>query len=144
MTVPLLMLLARVGLMICLYAFLLAVVYILWRDIQKSGGQASNIVAHPSRLIWRDALAEPAAPFLLACASHRIGRSPTVEVCLPDDTISLIHARLWFHDSRWWLEDLGSKNGTFLNEVQLAQKMVLSPGDLIRLGRCVLEFQTEG
>jgi pSer/pThr/pTyr-binding forkhead associated (FHA) protein len=45
------------------------------------------------------------------------GRQLTCTVSLPDDPdVSRRHARLIWRDMSWWLEDLGSKNGTFVNE----------------------------
>jgi hypothetical protein len=144
MTIPLWMLIARIGLMACLYGFLFGAFFMLWRDLRVSTTPDPNHAVHQAELLWRDSLAAPADPFFLSYASHRIGRSPSVEVCLPDDTVSLIHARIWFSENRWWLEDLHSKNGTFLNEMRVDQKIVLSPGDTIRMGRCMLEFHIKG
>jgi pSer/pThr/pTyr-binding forkhead associated (FHA) protein len=140
MTIPLWMLLARIGLMVCLYGFLSAVLFLLWRDIQESRAESRQMVPAPAQLHWLEAPAGCPENFLLTGWSTRIGRSRSVEVCLRDDTVSVVHARVWYQDGRWWLEDLGSKNNTLLNEIPLVEKTVLTDGDRIRLGRCQLEF----
>jgi hypothetical protein len=143
MTIPMWMLLARIGLMICLYGFLASVCILLWKDLRHANASDSTVAIRGAHLLWRDSLADQSVDFSLRRNSNRIGRSPSVEVCLPDDTVSLVHARIWYDDRRWWLEDLSSKNGTQLNDILLDNKIVLSHGDCICVGRCLLEFQTE-
>ncbi len=46
-----------------------------------------------------------------------LGRSPTCSVSLDDDAfVSSVHARIFVHDGEAFVEDLNSKNGTYLNE----------------------------
>jgi pSer/pThr/pTyr-binding forkhead associated (FHA) protein len=67
------------------------------------------------------------------------GRQPTCIVSLPDDLdVSRRHARLIWRDRGWWLEDLGSKNGTFVNEFAKQQKITgairIEAGSVFRVG----------
>ncbi|HSD86582.1 MAG TPA: diguanylate cyclase, partial [Kofleriaceae bacterium] len=64
-----------------------------------------------------------------------IGRAPTVEVHLADDGISRTHARLRTETGRAWIEDMGSRNGTFVNGVKITQATELRDGDKIQVGR---------
>jgi pSer/pThr/pTyr-binding forkhead associated (FHA) protein len=66
-----------------------------------------------------------------------------VEIPLADETVSAVHARVWREGGRWWLEDLDSRNGTFLNQIPVAKSAVLCSGDRIRVGRILLEFRAE-
>ncbi len=70
-----------------------------------------------------------------ADAGHiRIGRVADNDVCLNDDKVSRYHAALLRqNDGTWRIEDLSSKNGTFVNEERVASRAV-SPTDQIRLG----------
>jgi hypothetical protein len=70
-----------------------------------------------------------------------LGRIAGNDVILPDPTVSRRHARLYFHESRWYLEDLNSANGTFVNDVPIVRPAPLLEGDEVRLGDLVLEFQ---
>lgn len=70
----------------------------------------------------------------------RLGRGPDNEVILPDPFASGNHARLYNRDGQFWLEDLGSKNGTFLNGKPLAGPAVLANGDHIRIGEIIFKF----
>lgn len=73
-----------------------------------------------------------------------IGRStPEQAVDLdltPDSTVSRRHARLTLESGTYWLEDLGSKYGSFINDQRVIRKVKLKPGDQIRLGQTVLEL----
>ncbi len=62
-----------------------------------------------------------------------IGRSSKADLVLADRFLSRMHARLFRKDDAWYLEDLGSRNTTFLNEHPLGQPTVVRPGDVIRL-----------
>ncbi|HSD25665.1 MAG TPA: SpoIIE family protein phosphatase [Vicinamibacteria bacterium] len=62
-----------------------------------------------------------------------IGRSSKADVVLADRFLSRMHARLFRKDDAWFLEDLGSRNTTFLNDRPLGQPTVVRPGDVIRL-----------
>lgn len=67
------------------------------------------------------------------------GRLATCTVSLPDDPdVSRLHARLYWLDGGWWLEDLGSTNGTFVGEFKQSQRISravrLSPGQILRVG----------
>jgi len=67
------------------------------------------------------------------------GRQPTCTVSLPDDPdVSRRHARLIWRDMSWWLEDLGSKNGTFVDEFAKQQKVTgpirIEAGSVFRVG----------
>ncbi|TYO97377.1 FHA domain-containing protein [Desulfallas thermosapovorans] len=70
----------------------------------------------------------------------RLGRGPNNEVILPDRFASNNHARLFSRDGQFWLEDLGSKNGTYLNGKPLAGPAVLANGDQIRIGEIIFKF----
>jgi serine phosphatase RsbU (regulator of sigma subunit) len=62
-----------------------------------------------------------------------IGRSSKADVVLADRFLSRQHARLFRKDDAWYLEDLGSRNTTFLNDRPVAQPAVLRSGDVIQL-----------
>jgi pSer/pThr/pTyr-binding forkhead associated (FHA) protein len=64
-----------------------------------------------------------------------IGRHATNAIALPDPLVSGVHAALFVTDSGWWIEDLGSRNGTWINRRRV-HSSVLLPQDTLRIGRC--------
>ena len=71
---------------------------------------------------------------------YGIGRAPTNRVVLRDDLCSREHAELSARGGRWLLRDLGSLNGSHVNNQKLAGEQELVPGDEIRFGRSRFQF----
>ncbi len=74
-------------------------------------------------------------------ASMVVGRGPECELRIEDTYASTQHARLFGKNGAWYVEDLGSTNGTFVNEQKLAAPAMVQPGDKIRVGTTVLELR---
>jgi adenylate cyclase len=73
-----------------------------------------------------------------------IGRAPENALVLKDDQISRRHAIIQAQGEReFWLVDLGSANGTYLNGRRISQPMQLHRDDVIRLSSVEMEFHTE-
>jgi hypothetical protein len=62
-----------------------------------------------------------------------IGRHPRCDILLPGPHVSRVHAELRFRDGTWVLRDLGSRNGTLLNERPVGRAS-LRPGDVLSIG----------
>jgi serine phosphatase RsbU (regulator of sigma subunit) len=70
-----------------------------------------------------------------------LGRSSANELCYPDDSgLSRQHLALTRSGGSWFVEDLGSKNGTQLNGQRVDQKLPFRPGDRVSAGHLVIEF----
>src|SRR5438477_13087020 len=68
----------------------------------------------------------------------RLGRDPSLEITFADseDVVSALHCRVVRHeDESWWLEDLGSTNGTWLNGHRLGEPAKLATGMKFSLGQ---------
>lgn len=64
-----------------------------------------------------------------------IGRYDDNSIEIDDDFISGSHAEIFYEDDTWWLQDLGSTNGTFLNSQRVGARIRLSEGDIVQFGR---------
>ncbi|TCJ19829.1 FHA domain-containing protein [Rubrobacter taiwanensis] len=99
----------------------------------------------------RNPAAPPAARAALHTAGGRtfelgpggatIGRMPDNSIRLDDGKLSRRHARIEFRDGGYWLSDLGSSNGTFVNGIRLGAPYLLRPGDTITCGDTQLVFR---
>lgn len=79
----------------------------------------------------------------LSTAEMIIGRSADAAVFIDDRKVSRRHARVWKEGEQYFLEDLGSSNGTFVNAKRLAGRISLLHNDLIAIGRHRLRFLDE-
>ena len=70
-----------------------------------------------------------------------IGRSSASELCFPEDAgLSRQHFAFESEGESWSVRDLGSKNGTFVNNIPLKAKLILKPGDRITAGHLMIVF----
>jgi pSer/pThr/pTyr-binding forkhead associated (FHA) protein len=70
-----------------------------------------------------------------------VGRAAGCHIALDDRFVSQLHARMFRRDGQCFIEDLGSTNGTFLNDVKVTSPALLSKNDLVRIGNVVMEMQ---
>ena len=70
-----------------------------------------------------------------------IARAEACQIRLGDTYISQFHARLFPRDGTWYIEDLGSTNGTYLNQRKLTGPSEVHAGDVVRLGKTTLELK---
>ena len=73
-------------------------------------------------------------------AELTLGRAPGCRITLDDTFVSQLHARVFEHGGTWFVEDLGSTNGTYLNRDKVAGPAAMRPGDRLRVGSVVLEL----
>lgn len=72
---------------------------------------------------------------------HVVGRNPDLQINLPHHSVSRIHAEFVSDPSeRWWIHDLGSTNGTYVNGSPILQRL-LSAGDTIVVGEYTLRYR---
>jgi diguanylate cyclase (GGDEF)-like protein len=77
----------------------------------------------------------------LGTAPFEIGRSSKNDLFLDQESISRQHARITFDGTQYWVQDLKSTNGTYVNDVAV-QEQRLRDSDQIRIGRSILKFMT--
>jgi pSer/pThr/pTyr-binding forkhead associated (FHA) protein len=64
-----------------------------------------------------------------------------VYIAIRDTYVSNVHARIYQRDGSWWLEDLGSTNGTYMNRTRVQQPTAIGPGDEVKMGKATLELR---
>ena len=157
----------KICLLVLLYLFFLRVLRAVWADLTRpktvpaAAPAASRATAGP---------APPASPRAQAQPSKRaakvgkpgeltvvepssqkgrsfplgdeltIGRAAGCSVTLDDTYVSQIHARVFTRDGQFFVEDLGSTNGTYLNRARVSGPMVIKAGDRLQVGSTVMEM----
>ena len=89
-------------------------------------------------MVHADGTTKPRSMYL--ATNTVVGRGTECDLRLDDTFVSQEHARIFAKDGSWYVEDLGSTNGTFVNEQRLAAPAMLTSGDRIRVGTTVLEL----
>ena len=70
-----------------------------------------------------------------------IGRGSDAAIRLDDDYVSTRHARIASSGDEWFVEDLGSTNGTYIGSHRLTQPTTLQLGSQVRIGKTTLELR---
>jgi hypothetical protein len=145
-----LLLALRLGLAALLYAFLGAVLLMLWRDLRgfererpafRPRGQLVVVEVPPEET------EEPAQSMLARAFPLQpvtsIGRSPSNTVVIPDTYASSQHALITWREGQWWLEDRESRNGTRLNGQRIQEPRLVTAGDVIGVGKTKLRVEID-
>lgn len=81
---------------------------------------------------------------------YRIGRGPVIvgrsdecDIVIPDVYLSQEHFEIGFKSGEWYVKDLKSRNGTFVNDVPVKNACVLDDGDVISFGDIEFVFNIE-
>ncbi len=161
----------RLGLLVLLWVFVFSVVGVLRGDIygtrvvsrtprkpapsraarrEAAGPEATPAARPPKRqvhtaeprhlVVTQGPLTGTSLP--LRPGGTVIGRNPECALVLDDDFASGRHARIFHRDGAWFVEDLGSTNGTFLDQQRVQGPLLVSPGQPIRIGQTALELRT--
>lgn len=132
-----------------LYLMLLGVVLVVWRDWKSTARLVERTRQVAARSLGRLVVIRrgqtellPGQTFALGVITG-LGRAPTNTVVLSEPFASNEHARLYRRDGRWWLEDLGSRNGTLLNGERLHARAIVVTGDVIGIGGVQMRIELE-
>jgi pSer/pThr/pTyr-binding forkhead associated (FHA) protein len=130
----------RLMLVLLSYVFLGWIIYTVYADIKKGTSTREEKITPPIDIN---------AQFNDDSLSRRfrqneiiLGRDPSADFPLKNETISLRHCKLSYHHKQWWIEDLDSTNGSYLNNALITTPTVLTDGDSIRLGNVEITLKT--
>ena len=70
-----------------------------------------------------------------------IGRGSDAAIRLDDDYVSTRHARVGRSGDQWFVEDLGSTNGTYVDSRRITTPTTIAPGTQVRTGKTILELR---
>lgn len=152
--------LLRLGYLVLLWAFSLSAISVLRRDLygtritnrRRNSPTAPSSAAAPapnsrkSRRPGPTRLVVTEGPLRgttlpLGQSAILIGRAPSCTLVLDDDYSSSQHARVFTQNNQWFVEDLGSTNGTFVDDRRVTGMVQVGPNTPIRIGQSVIELQ---
>jgi hypothetical protein len=150
----------RLGFLAVLWLFVLTAVSVMRSDLfgtrvaHRRGGDGRAAAGRPPKppkpvkpkrgtpstlVVTQGALAGTSVR--LAEQAVTLGRAPDCTLVLDDDYASSRHARLYPRDGKWWVEDLGSTNGTYLDRQKVGNAMTVPLGVPVRVGKTVVELR---
>jgi pSer/pThr/pTyr-binding forkhead associated (FHA) protein len=132
----------RIALAVTLYYFLGRALLILWRELRQQTGVLISQIPPGINLdlVTGDG---QTTPNRFTKKELLIGRDRNCDLAATDESISARHAHLTFHHGQWWIEDLSSTNGTFLNDEKLNIPTVLTTGDELKCGNTIFRVRME-
>lgn len=124
------------------------------RKVSAASLPAEASAAPAPKLSWRERRKKKSAPTTLRITrgaqaglttplgdSLKIGRSNDCQLILDDDYVSTNHARIYSGSRGLMIEDLGSTNGTYVNDERVLTPTLIGTNDLIRIGRTVMSVE---
>ena len=144
----------RFGFLLLLWLFIFAAFRVVRADL--FGGRAGRVTSVPPRAATAGRkrgsrgpkhLVVTAGPLsgtriTLGEQAILIGRADDSTLVLTDDFASSRHARLTNRSGQWYVEDLGSTNGTYLDQQRVQGPLLVGTGQPIRIGQTVLELRS--
>ena len=132
----------RLALAITLFAFLGLAFYTLWQELRQQGIKLSaqkkiGITFHFRIEDGKESVRHFNQPEMV------LGRDANCDLSIMDEALSAHHARLTYHHGQWWLEDLNSTNGTFLNHEKLTTPVVVITGDEFKCGNTIFSIRID-
>ena len=130
-------LILRVFAVASLYAFLGFIIFILWKDLKETDKKTGGSLQ--TSIIIKDISKDEIQDF--RDNEIFIGRDALAQIRLQhDESVSNMHARIFRKDENWWVEDLQSTNGTFLNKEPIVTPTIIVAGDKITCGKTTIEI----
>lgn len=139
---------ARFGLLALLWVFIFLVMWTQRKDVVKAGGtQRRHATASaPAPREKARTLTVVEGPLkgshmeIASLEDFTVGRAGDNDFQLGDDFASSRHARLFRRGSDWFVEDLDSRNGTFVNGVRIDQPERVTVGTDMKMGRTIVRL----
>lgn len=136
----------RIGVVVVLYTFILLVFRALQAELMvfSRSPEAKSFEASE----WLEVVDCDDSPGLLGKlyplqSISSIGRDPGNTISIPDRRLSSQHARIIWRDGYWWVEDLGSTNGTLINGRPVTMPTRFGRNDTLRLGPASLRIRSD-
>lgn len=151
-------LILRVGFLALLWFFIFAALFIMKKDLRtaeiatRKMSSKNEIPATASRFstATKNAISPSAIKIIsenneprsipLLSSPFTVGRAKAADITITDNFASSNHARFYYNNGRWFIEDTGSTNGTFINNERLTTPVQITIGTKITIGRTTLEI----
>ncbi len=132
----------RIALTLALYIFLGWALSTVLQELKQQGVRIAAQKMPGITILVRILSGIETQRFFTQTEIH-IGRDTSSDLSLMDETMSAHHACIVHHHGQWWLEDLNSTNGTFLNGERLTTPAVIITGDEFKCGNTLFGIRID-
>lgn len=145
-----------------IYLFIFCIIVLIYKDIKRSVSEKDEEEYEDEEYEEEDEEEEPEYTAIIKHIKSRessgfglkskyrigagpiiVGRSEDCDISIPDTYLSQMHFKITCVDGDWFIEDLKSKNGTFVNDIRVRKPALLKDGDIISFGDVQFEFHPE-
>ncbi|NLW40339.1 MAG: FHA domain-containing protein [Tissierellia bacterium] len=123
---------------IIIYLFILSIIRLIYLDIKGIDTKALNNASYLKLVNRKDTLPFKVKEYYPLDKEVYLGRGKDNQIVIRDPYISKRHLKIVEDEGNYYLEDLGSANGTYINEERILDVVKLKNGDRIRVGQ--IEF----
>lgn len=119
---------------VIIYLFLLNIIRLIYLDIRSIDTSTTKDVSYLKLLNRMDQLDFKMKEYYPILGELTVGRGSRNDVLIRDKVVSKNHMRIFYDGGYYYLEDLKSANGTFLNGEQIRDTIEIRDGDIISVG----------
>ena len=139
----------RIVFLVLLYVFVFLVARTVYRELKPAPARPAYARAstkpsrarRKARLVLADGTGRRKQTSWELAGEIIIGRASECAISIDDEFTSSLHAKVYHAEGRYYVEDLGSTNGTYVNGRRIHYPTELRGGDRIKIGRTVMEFR---
>lgn len=113
------------------------------QSVGKFCTSCGNRLAGESYIVGRVVVLEEGderREYLISEAERYIGRDEANDIVIDDEQVSARHIKISFAEDTFWLEDLNTTNGTYINGQRIDKQTRLNNEDLVKIGQVLLQF----
>jgi len=109
-------------------------IYILWKNFKTSLIPLTQVSTPEIQLLYNN------QKFIFQQQEIFLGRSQNCDLHIENSTVSSNHARIYYSQNQWWIEDSNSSNGSRLNSIDISIPTVLTNQDELELGNAIIQI----
>lgn len=124
---------------VIIYVFIVFVIRLIYLDVKKMSRFENNSINDTACASLRPVksgieLTSPLKRRYNIYGEAVVGRSADCDIVINEKFVSQKHLIIWYENGEWYLEDLGSRNGTRVNGQRIKREVILDPEDEISIG----------
>ncbi|MBP2650036.1 MAG: fhaB 14 [Firmicutes bacterium] len=138
------------GLLVLIYYFLFRLLKIIYREFYVASGKPAEYSSVGAEAVNQEQAklvvlttgkVKLSQPVFILGDTASIGRGANNTIVVDENFISHEHACITKYKHEFWVTDLQSTNGTFINDIRVKDDVVLKPGDVVRIGSVSFRFE---